>query len=373
MNRDHHWEMERRANGINRLLKKAGRPVKLMEVCGTHTVAIFRHGIRGLFPGISFLSGPGCPVCVTSKRDIDCSILIAREPGVTLLTFGDMMRVPGALGSLNRARADGADVKVVYSPLDAVAAAEKQPDRKFVFFATGFETTIPLVAAALDMAHSLGLDNFFVYSVHKLVPPALRALLSAPDARVSLDGFILPGHVSAIIGPRPYGFLAEEFHIPAVVTGFEADEIMEGTLMLLEQIESGSARVEVAYKKVVRDAGNQTALSLMDRYFRPFDAEWRGIGMIPASGLRLKEQWAAMDAERVFKPHPPVSHEVSPGDGGCSCGDVLRGLKLPVDCRLFGSGCTPDHPVGACMVSTEGSCAAYFKYGPFIKRQTSGQ
>ncbi|MDA8088532.1 MAG: hydrogenase formation protein HypD [Nitrospiraceae bacterium] len=362
-------EIERLASGINSLLKKVGRPVKLMEVCGTHTVAIFRQGLRGLFPGISFLSGPGCPVCVTAKRDIDCSIMIAKQPDVTLMTFGDMMRVPGALGTLNGARAEGADVKVVYSPLDAVSAAEKErgKNRKIVFFATGFETTIPLVAAALELARGSGLDNFFIYSVHKLVPPALRALLSV--RKVDLDGFILPGHVSAIIGASPYGFLAEDFHIPAVVTGFEAEEIMEGVLMLLEQITSRSARVEVAYKKVVKDAGNQKALFLMDKYFEPVDAEWRGIGTIPASGLKLKEEWKAMDAESFFdfKLAPHVSSGTS-SDSGCSCGDILRGLKLPVDCRLFGSGCTPDHPLGACMVSTEGSCAAYYKYGAFIKR-----
>ncbi len=356
-------EMERLADGINRLLKKTGRPVKLMEVCGTHTVAIFRHGIRGLFPEISFLSGPGCPVCVTAKSDIDNSIRIARRPGVTLMTFGDMMRVPGSLGSLDRARADGADVKVVYSPLDAVAEAGRRRDRRVVFFATGFETTIPLVAAALEMARGSGLDNFFIYSVHKLVPPALRALLA--DSRVGLDGFILPGHVSAIIGARPYGFLAEEFHIPAVVTGFEAEEIMEGALMLLEQIASGAARVEVAYKKVVKDFGNQKALSLIDRYFEPSDAEWRGIGTIPGSGLKLKKEWSGMDAEDAFK--ADMGPAACPDDRGCSCGDILRGLKLPVECRLFGSACTPEHPVGACMVSTEGSCAAYYKYGPQTK------
>ena len=353
--------VDRLVNGINRLLAKIGRPVKLMEVCGTHTVAIFRHGLRGVFPGISFISGPGCPVCVTARKDIDSSILIANGPGVSLLTFGDMMRVPGTMGSLNRARAGGADIRVVYSPLDAVNAAQTERDRKIVFFATGFETTIPLVAAALEMAQVSGLDNFFIYSVHKVVPPALRALLS--DGRAGLDGFMLPGHVSAIIGSRPYGFLAEEFHIPAVVTGFEAEEIMEGVLMLLEQIASGKARVEVAYKKAVKEFGNQKALSLIDKYFEPFDVEWRGIGSIPGSGLRLREQWAAMDAERIFKPRPRVSPDISPEAGGCSCGEILRGLKIPVECRLFGKGCTPENPVGACMVSTEGSCAAYYKYG----------
>lgn len=337
-----------------------------MEVCGTHTVAIFRHGLRGLFPGIGFISGPGCPVCVTAQKEIDSAILTARCPDVSLLTFGDMMRVPGTLGSLDRARADGADVRVVYSPLDAVRAAEAERGRKIVFLAAGFETTAPLVAAALEIARSSRLDNFLVYSVHKLVPPALRALLS--DGRHGLDGFMLPGHVGTITGPRPYGFLAEEFGIPAVMTGFEAEEIMEGVLMLLEQISSGKARVAVAYKKVVRDAGNPKALSLMDKYFEPFDAEWRGIGMIPGSGLRLREKWAEMDAERVFDiPAPAGLSCVAPekGKSGCSCGEVLRGLMLPAECSLFGRACTPEHPVGACMVSTEGSCAAYYKYGRF--------
>lgn len=355
--------IKRLADGINRLLKKIGRPVRLMEVCGTHTVAIFRHGLRGLFPGISFISGPGCPVCVTAQKDIDGAILMARLSGVALLTFGDMMRVPGALGSLDRARAEGADVRVVYSPLDAVSAAESEREKKkIVFLAAGFETTAPLVAAALEIAHLSGLDNFFIYSVHKLVPPALSALLS--DGRAGLDGFMLPGHVSTITGPRPYGFVAEEFHIPAVVTGFEAEEIMEGVLMLLGQIASGKAEVAVAYKKVVKDFGNPKALSIMDKYFEPFDAEWRGIGTIPGSGLKLKEQWARMDAERVFDfaltPPAGVASEK-----GCSCGEVLRGLKLPPACGLFGRACTPEHPVGACMVSAEGSCAAYYKYGQF--------
>ncbi|MDA8155695.1 MAG: hydrogenase formation protein HypD [Actinomycetota bacterium] len=349
--------MKRLQDGINKLLDKIGRPVKFMEVCGTHTVAIFRHGIRGLFPGISFISGPGCPVCVTSRRDIDNAILIARQPDVALFTFGDMMRVPGSLGSLNRASAEGADVRVVYSPIDAVNAAANEQGRKVVFFATGFETTIPLVAAAMETARSSGLDNFYIYSVHKLVPPALRALMM--DGLVSLDGFILPGHVSAIIGPAPYGFIARQFHIPAVVTGFEAQEIMEGVLMLLSQIIAGRAAVEVAYKKAVPDSGNPRALTLIDGYFEPCDAEWRGIGVIPASGLRLKKKWALMDAEKVFRPETPSSVDLQ----GCSCGEILRGLKLPTECKLFGTGCTPDHPVGACMVSTEGSCAAYYKYG----------
>lgn len=348
--------MKRLQDGINKLLDKTG-PVKFMEVCGTHTVAIFRHGIRGLFPGISFISGPGCPVCVTARKDIDSAILIARRQDAALFTFGDMMRVPGSLGSLNRARAEGADVRVVYSPLDAVNAAEAERDKKIIFFATGFETTIPLIAAALEMAQSSGLDNLFIYSVHKVVPPALSALLA--DESVALNGFILPGHVSAIIGPRPYGFIAEQFHIPAVVTGFEAEEIMEGVLMLLSQMVSGRAAVEVAYKKAVPDAGNPRALALIDKFFEPCDADWRGIGVIPSSGLRLKEKWAHMDAEKVFAPEPPPSPDLQ----GCSCGEILRGLKLPTECRLFGAGCTPDHPVGACMVSTEGSCAAYYKYG----------
>ncbi|MGD8352042.1 MAG: hydrogenase formation protein HypD [Nitrospirota bacterium] len=346
------------AEAIRVLAGRIGRPLKLMEVCGTHTVAIFRHGIRGLLPGgITLLSGPGCPVCVTSISDVDTAVALAKTPGVALVTFGDMMRVPGGRTSLYGARAEGADVRVVYSPLDALAMARKERDRRVVFFATGFETTSPLVAATVKTARKEGLGNFFVYPAHKLVPPALRALLDAPEVKV--DGFILPGHVSTIIGLRAYGFLAGEYGVPSVVTGFSARDILEGILMLLEQIVSGRPAVGNQYEGVVREEGNPAAVAAIEEVFEPSGAYWRGIGPIPKSGLSLRAELSALDIRNVI----PIDVPEHPEPRACSCGEVLRGLKLPTDCPLFGRACTPESPVGACMVSTEGSCAAYYRYG----------
>jgi len=345
-----------RAIGV--LAKRIGRPIKLMEVCGTHTVAIFRHGIRSLIPGgITLLSGPGCPVCVTSLKDVDAAVALSKTPGVVLATFGDMMRVPGGGISLYGARAEGADVRAVYSPLDALKIARDEKDRKAVFFATGFETTSPLVAATVKSARAQGLENFYVYPAHKLVPPALRALLEAPEVKV--DGFILPGHVSTIIGSRAYSFLAEEYRAPSVITGFGAEDILEGILMLLKQIDSGKPEVENQYRSVVREEGNPTAVSAIWEVFRPADAHWRGIGPIPGSGLELGDGYKDRDIRAAL--HIEVPERPEPR--ACSCGEVLRGLKLPPDCPLFGKACTPEKPVGACMVSTEGSCAAYYRYG----------
>jgi hydrogenase expression/formation protein HypD len=329
-----------------------------MEVCGTHTVEIFRHGIRDVIPkAISLLSGPGCPVCVTSVRDVDAAIAIAKTPGVILATFGDMMRVPGGNGSLLEARSEGADVRVLYSPMDALTLARKDPARDVVFFATGFETTSPLIAGTLAQAEKTGVKNFTIYAAHKLVPPALKALLDSPDVKV--DGFILPGHVSTIIGTRPYEFVAQKYKRPSVVTGFEAGEIIEGILMIVSQIAQHRSMVEIQYRNVVRQEGNPRATEILYTYFEPADAYWRGIGIIPGSGLKLKERYAMFDADKKYS--PPVSTAQEPEL--CSCGDILRGVKIPVECPLFGTGCTPENPVGPCMVSTEGSCAAYYKYG----------
>jgi hydrogenase expression/formation protein HypD len=347
------------ARGIQRLSRSIGRSLKLMEVCGTHTVAIFRHGIRSLLPPeITLLSGPGCPVCVTSIRDVDTAVALARTPGVLLATFGDMMRVPGGSVSLSEAKAEGACVQVVYSPLDALELARREPGARVVFFATGFETTSPSVAGTLLTAEREGVENFYLYPVHKLVPPALRSLLDAGEAAV--DGFILPGHVSTIIGSRAYGFLAEEYGVPSVVTGFGAEDILEGILMLLGQVQAGRPAVEVQYASVVREEGNPRARAVIDECFEPAEAAWRGIGAIPASGLELKGTHRHRDIRGVTGPLE-VPHVPEPG--GCSYGEVLRGLKVPTDCPLFGRGCTPERPVGACMVSTEGSCAAWYRYG----------
>ncbi len=353
--------MNQTIEAIKELMGSIGRPIKLMEVCGTHTVAIFRHGIRDLLPKeIKLLSGPGCPVCVTSIRDVDTVIEISRQPDAIVTTFGDMMRVPGNKLSLFQAKAEGGDIRMVYSPLDALKLAEKTPGRNVVFFATGFETTSPLVAGTLAEAESKGVPNFFIYSVHKTVPPALQALLSAPE--VQIDGFILPGHVSTIIGLKPYAFLAAEYRKPSVVTGFDAMDILNGVLMLLQQIAGNRAAVENEYAKVVKEEGNPRAVALLYEFFEPEDAYWRGIGMLPGSGLRLKEKYSHRDVMKKYA--------ISVSDGQepktCSCGEVLKGIKIPTDCALFGKACTPDKPVGACMVSTEGSCAAYYKYAGMV-------
>jgi len=343
---------------LQQLMNQINRPLKLMEVCGTHTVEIFRHGIRDVIPkSITLLSGPGCPVCVTSIHDVDAAIAIARIPNVILTTFGDMMRVPGGKESMLEARSQGADIRVLYSPLDALKLAEQEPGNEIVFFATGFETTSPLIAATLEYVEQKKIKNFTIYSSHKLVPPALKALLDCAD--VLVDGFILPGHVSAIIGTRPYEFVASEYHKPSVVTGFEAHDIISGILMIVRQINQKNAHVEIQYRSIVKEEGNPRALNLLNKYFEPSDAYWRGIGVIPQSGLKLKEQYAFLDANVKFQ--PPSSDALEPEI--CSCGDILRGVKLPTECALFGAGCTPDNPVGPCMVSTEGSCAAYYKYG----------
>ncbi len=342
---------------LKRLMDSIGRPVRLMEVCGTHTVAIFRQGIRDLLPeGIILLSGPGCPVCVTAIGDVDAAIAISTQKGVILATFGDMMRVPGSIKSLFNAKAEGADVRVVYSPLDALKISEENPDRKVVFFATGFETTSPSVAGTILEAERKGVGNFYIYPVHKTVPPALKALLDSGEVRV--DGFILPGHVSTVIGSEPYGFIASDYGKPSVITGFDAVDILSGIRMILEQLASGKAEVEIQYKRVVRREGNPKAIEVLNRCFEPDDAKWRGIGTIPSSGLRLREEFRHRDIRSVFSLDV---REVDDHATACSCGEVLKGVKVPTDCKLFGKACTPDKPVGPCMVSSEGRCAAYYK------------
>lgn len=349
--------MQETVEAIRRLMGSIGRPVKLMEVCGTHTVAIFRHGLRSILPpDILLLSGPGCPVCVTSIKDVDTAIAISGSDGIILTTFGDMMRVPGDSRTLAEAKAEGHDIRIVYSPLDALGIAEQNRDKKVVFFATGFETTSPSVAGTLHEAERKKTDNFYVYSVHKTVPPAIKALLDSGE--VMVDGFILPGHVSTIIGSRPYEFMAASYKKPSVITGFDAQDILSGILMILHQIASDTARVEIQYSKVVREEGNPKAVAIVNEYFEPAGAVWRGIGAIPGSGLELREQFRHRDIKSVLDLQVPEGQEPK----ACSCGDVLKGVKIPSDCRLFGTICTPDKPVGACMVSSEGSCAAYYKY-----------
>ncbi len=343
---------------IHILAGKTGRPVNLMEVCGTHTVAIFRHGIRSVIPDtVRLLSGPGCPVCVTSVADIDKAIALAHKEGVVLTTFGDMMRVPGSGNTLYDARAEGADVRLVYSPMDTLAIARENRDRKVVFFATGFETTSPLVAGTLSMADGAGIDNLYIHSVHKLVPPALQALVNSDD--VKIDGFILPGHVSTMIGVEPYRFLAGDRAVASVIAGFGAEDILHAILMILDQIAHERYAVEVQYRDVVRDEGNPKAIELLRQYFDVADSHWRGIGVIPKSGLVLNDAHKKRDIFREMDIRVDSKDEPK----ACRCGDVLKGKIMPTECNLFGKACTPEKPVGACMVSTEGSCAAYYKYG----------
>jgi hydrogenase expression/formation protein HypD len=346
---------------IKKNMSAIGRPLRLMEVCGTHTVAIFRHGIRDLLPGgLMLLSGPGCPVCVTSIKDVDTAVELSKRGGVILTTFGDMMRVPGSRKALFGAKAEGGDIRVVYSPLDALDIAQNNREKKVVFFATGFETTAPSVAATVIEAERLGIDNFYIYPVHKTVPPALKALLDSDDVKV--DGFILPGHVCTVTGTVPYDFIASRYHKPAVVTGFDAADILSGIAMILQQISARRAEVEIQYSKVVKKEGNPKAMAVMEECFEAEDAEWRGIGVIPGSGLGLRERYRGRDIRSVCDVDVPEASEPK----GCSCGEVLRGIKVPTDCALFGKACTPERPVGACMVSSEGSCAAYYRYRPAV-------
>lgn len=349
--------------GLRWKAERLGRPINLMEVCGTHTVAISRFGLRSLLPeNVRLLSGPGCPVCVTDQEDIDLFLALIRRPGVIVTTFGDMIRVPGSETNLAAEKARGRDVRVVYSPADALTVAEENPDQLVVFYAVGFETTAPMVAATVEMALERKLGNFTIYPVHKTVPPALEALLASPGVRI--DGFLLPGHVSVVIGAGAYAPVVERFHVPAVVAGFEGNDILLSVDMLLGQLLKGEAKVEVEYRRAVSWEGNRTAQDLLARYFQPEDAKWRGIGVIPQSGLTLRPEFAAadlrsrFDLESIRAALPPVPPRLA----ACSCGEVLQGIKLPTECKLFGKACTPVSPVGPCMVSSEGSCAAYYRY-----------
>jgi hydrogenase expression/formation protein HypD len=339
---------------VARLAELRGR-LAFMEVCGTHTMAISATGIRrALDPRLRLLSGPGCPVCVTSQPDIDMTIELAQRKDVAVVTFGDMLRVPGTGGSLEEARAAGADIRIVYSPLDIIALAEADPGRQFVFVGVGFETTAPTIAATFVSARRRGLGNATVISLFKLVPPALRALVAMPG--LGVDGFVLPGHVSAVIGTRPYGFLARQFRVPSCVAGFEAADILEAVEILLRQLEDGP-RVAVQYRRVVRPEGNRRARSVMAEVFAECDAVWRGLGPVPRSGLRLKRKYQEFDAVRRFGLNPG-----RPVRTACRCGDIMLGRITPPECPLFGGRCTTETPVGPCMVSSEGACAAYYKY-----------
>lgn len=347
---------------IEKIYSKINRPINIMEVCGTHTVALFKHGIRTILPdGLQLLSGPGCPVCVTSLRDIDTAIAFARVPDVIVTTFGDMMRVPGGRQSLIEVKAEGADIRIVYSPLDCLKIARQNQSKKVVFFSAGFETTAPNAAATLSEADREGIENFYLYSVHKLVPPALAALLQSDD--VHIDAFMLPGHVSTITGTKIYDFIAHDFGKPCVVTGFGAQDILAALVMILRQLDEKRSDVEIQYTSVVSREGNTKALQFINTFFEPCDAYWRGIGVLAASGLRLKDDFRYRDALAMI----PVEVADHPEPAGCMCGQVLRGVMMPNECKLFGTACTPERPIGACMVSAEGSCAAYYRFAPPLK------
>jgi len=333
------------------------RPVRIMELCGTHTMAIARHGLTSLLPQqLSLISGPGCPVCVTATEEIDRAMKLARSPGVIVATFGDMLRVPGSEGSLAQARAQGAHVEVVYSALEALELARANPDAQVVMLAIGFETTAPTLAASVLTARAEGLANYSLLVMHKLIPPAIRALLASGE--VALDGLLCPGHVSTVIGSRPYEFAARDYFMACVISGFEPVDIMASLVMLLEQIAEGRPRVEIQYARAVRPEGNPKAVEVMNQVFEPLDAPWRGLGVIPMSGLKLREEFAAFDAARRFDLSVPPPRE----NPACRCGEVLKGLCTPPECPLFATACTPARPVGPCMVSSEGSCAAWYRY-----------
>ena len=343
---------------LARIARESRKPVQLMEFCGGHTVAIFKSGIRQLLPShIKMLSGPGCPVCVTANIDIDKAIALAEQPGIIVTTFGDMLKVPGSRSSLQKARADGADVRTVYSTSDALKIAGENPAKSVVFLGIGFETTAPGIAVSVLQAEEQKLRNYFVLSQHKICPPAIKAILDSGEVRI--DGLICPGHVSAVTGAKAWEFITRDYHIPCVVSGFEALDILQCVEMLVNQVESGKSELEIAYTRGVNFDGNKNAQAVMNKVFEVCPADWRGMGIVPASGLKLRSEYGRFDAERKFDIIVPPAREPQ----GCLCGAVLRGVKTPLDCALFRKVCTPESPVGPCMVSSEGSCAAYYLYG----------
>ena len=342
-----------------------GREYKFMEVCGGHTHTIYKHGIEDYLPeNVSLVHGPGCPVCVIPMGRVDDAIHIARQPGVLMTSFGDMMRVPGSNGSFFDSNAEGTNIRMVYSPLDALRIARQNPDLDVVFLAIGFETTAPSTAMTPLRAAQEDLDNFSVFCNHVTIIPAIKAIFDSPDQR--LDGFLGPGHVSTVIGCRPYEFIADQYRKPLVVSGFEPLDILQSVYMLLRQIREGRSEVENQYSRVVPQEGNANALRAISRTMelRPY-FEWRGLGFISHSALRLRDEYAKFDAEKRFDlPGVRVADPKS-----CQCGEVLKGVLKPWECKVFGTACTPETPIGTCMVSPEGACAAYFNYGRFNRQR----
>ena len=346
-------------------LVEPGRAYKFMEVCGGHTHSIYKHGVEDLLPDeIELVHGPGCPVCVIPMGRQDDAIAIAERPEVIFTTFGDMMRVPATRGSLLDAKARGADVRMVYSPLDALKIARENPDREVVFFAIGFETTTPSTALTLKRAQAEGIRNFSLFCNHVTIIPAIRAILDSPDLR--LDGFVGPGHVSTVIGLRPYRFIAGDYRKPVVVSGFEPLDVLQGVYMILRQLRDGRSEVENQYSRVVRDEGNPLALRVIAETMELRTTfEWRGLGFISQSALKLRPEFADWDAEVRYE--VPGVRVADPK--ACQCGEVLKGVIKPWECKVFGTACTPEHPIGTCMVSSEGACAAYYNYGRHAGRR----
>ena len=343
---------------IAQINQQSRTPARLMEFCGGHTVTIFKYGIRQILPdNIEMVSGPGCPICVTANADLDKAIALAKIPQVIIATFGDMLKVPGSHTSLQELKAEGSDVRIVYSALDAIAIAQENPTRSVVFLGIGFETTAPTIAASILQAEDRRINNYYVLSLHKLCPPVIRNILASGE--VELQGLVCPGHVSVIIGSHPWDFIARDYGIPCVVSGFEPVDILQCVAMLVDQVESGRSEVEIAYRRGVRPEGNEEAIRLMEQVFEPGPAAWRGIGEVPDSGLKIRNEYQHFDAAIAFDIDPGQPYEPD----GCICGDILRGVKTPPDCQLFGNACTPQYPVGPCMVSSEGTCSAYYNYG----------
>ena len=348
---------------VPEIRKGRKRPISIMEVCGGHTHAIFRYGVETMLPdGIELVHGPGCPVCVLPMGRVDDCVALANMPGMIFTTFGDAMRVPGSKGSLLQAKANGADVRMVYSPLDALKIARENPNRQVVFFALGFETTMPSTALTVLRAERENVKNFSLFCNHITIIPTIKAILDSPD--LQLDGFLGPGHVSMVIGNRSYQFIADYYKRPLVVAGFEPLDILHALWMVLKQLAEGRSEIENQYNRVVPDGGNSVALDAIGRVFelREF-FEWRGLGSIDHSGVRIREQYASFDAERRFS--VPALKIADPKS--CQCGEVLKGVIKPWDCKVFGRDCTPETPLGALMVSSEGSCAAYYQYGDIEK------
>ncbi len=332
-------------------------PLSVMEICGTHTTEFFRTGVKDLFPDrLRLVDGPGCPVCVTPNEYLDRAIEIGKS-GAVIVSFGDMIKVPSSYSSLGAERAKGMKVEVVYSPMEALELAEKDPDSEVVFLSVGFETTAPGEAAVALRAKERNVKNFSLLPGNKLTPPAVKALLESGEVRI--DGFIVPGHVSSVIGSEAWEFIAEDFGKPCVIAGFEDYDLITGTLALMDMLAAGESKLVNGYARAVRPGGNPRAMEVLYRVFRAADSEWRGLGPIPSSGLEMRDEFADFDASRKFRVTLPEPRE----HPGCRCGELLRGLILPVDCPLFGKACSPERPVGPCMVSTEGPCAAYYKYG----------